>query len=192
DPAEVNFNRGLPASGTLGGAGFRPGALPIILAATDAATVYQPDGITTIRGVGGVTVPLANLINGSRPATPGNRGASFQPTVDALNALGALVIGLGATGNASTGADPPTRPRLPLESLAILTGAVTRSTQTIDSNISGDPIAPGDPLYFFIDPNSAPTVAGGVVSAVTTAIRNTAFDIDVVASDPSVSFANLT
>jgi RHS repeat-associated protein len=186
DPAGVNFNRGLPASGTLGGAGFRPGSLPIILAATDAATVYQPDGITTIHGVGGVTVPLANLTNGSRNITPGGRGASFQPTIDALNQLGALVIGLG------TNTETTIAPRQTLESLAILTGAVNRSTQTIDSNITGDPIAPGDPLYFLINTNSPTTVAGGVVSAVASAIQDTTFDIDVVASDPTVSVENLT
>jgi RHS repeat-associated protein len=196
DPAGVNFNRGLPASGALGGAGFRPGALPIILAATDAGTVYQPDGITTIHGVGGVTVPLSNLIGPggifSRNTTPGSRGASIQPTIDALNELGALVIGLGGGENVLTGTDPTVVPRSDLEALSVLTGAVNGSTQTIDSGISGDPIAPGDPLYFHIDANSATTVANGVVSAVTSAIRNTAFDIDVVASDPTISVANLT
>src|SRR5262249_13548681 len=149
-----------------------------------------PDGITTIHGVGGVPLPLSRLTDAlggrSRPTTPGNRGASFQPTVDALNNLGALVVGLG------TNDQPDYAPRQTLESLAILTGAVNGSTQTIDGGISVDPIAPGDPLYFFINQFLPASIANGVVAAVTSAAKDTAFDIDVVPSDPSVSFANLT
>src|SRR6185436_14958323 len=34
----------LPASGSIGGAGFRPGAMPIILTATDTGFAFQPTG----------------------------------------------------------------------------------------------------------------------------------------------------
>ena len=48
-------------AGTIGGAGFRPGALPIILTATDTGFAYQPQGETTITGVGGLTLPVSAL-----------------------------------------------------------------------------------------------------------------------------------
>ncbi|MCA9268958.1 MAG: carboxypeptidase regulatory-like domain-containing protein, partial [Planctomycetales bacterium] len=41
----------LPSSGTIGGAGFRSGALPIIITATDTGFAYQPKGETTVTGI---------------------------------------------------------------------------------------------------------------------------------------------
>lgn len=179
DPA----NGVMAASGNVGGGGFRPGALPIILTATDTGFAYQPKGETSITGVGGVSVPVSALTQTSRPTTPFNSGAGLQQTVTALEALGAMVIGLGTNPQANLD------PRQGLESLSKLTGAVNHSTNTI-ANGTADPIAPGDPLYFQIASGFASSVADGVANAIQNAVTNVAVDIDVQASDPRVKIIN--
>ncbi|HND53284.1 MAG TPA: Ig-like domain-containing protein, partial [Pirellulaceae bacterium] len=175
----------LPADGSVGGGGFRPGALPIVLLATDTGFAYQPKGETTIVGAGGTSLPVDALMQASRATTPFNSGAGIQETVTGLNALGALVIGLG------TNPEAPLAPRSSLEALSTLTGAVNRSTATID-NGTADPIAPGDPLYFQIGAGFGATVADGVVNAIQNAATNVAMDIVVQASDPRVRIVNHT
>lgn len=174
---------GLPAAGSVGGGGFRAGALPIILTATDTGFAYQPKSESIITGVGGSSVPISALTQTSRPTTPFNSGAGIQQTITALNALGALVIGLG------TNPESTLDPRQGLESLSTLTGAVNRSTSTIP-NGTANPIAPGDPLYFQIASGFASSVASGVVSAIQNAVTNVAVDITVQASDPRVHIIN--
>jgi hypothetical protein len=178
-------NGGLAPSGNVGGGGFRAGALPIVLLATDTGFAYQPKGETSITGVGGVTLPLASLTQLSRPTTPFNSGAGIQETVTGLNALGALVIGLG------TNAVKTLDPRQQLESLAKLTGSVNNTTATIP-NGTPTPIAPGDPFYFQIASGFGPSVANGVVSAIQNAATNVAVDITLQASDPRVHIINHT
>ncbi len=173
----------LPAAGTVGGAGFRAGALPIILTATDIGFAYQPKGETSVTGVGGITLPVNSLTGTSRPTTPYNSGAGLQQTVTALNALGALVIGLGTNPQANVD------PRQGLEALSKLTGAVNRSTATI-ANGTTDAIAPGDPLYFQISSGFATSVANGVVTAIQNAVTNVAVNVDIQASDPRVKIIN--
>ena len=85
----------LTPAGTMGGAGFRAGALPVILTATDIGVAYQPKGETIITGINGTALPIAALTQTSRNTTPFSSGAGLQETVTGLNALGALVIGLG-------------------------------------------------------------------------------------------------
>jgi hypothetical protein len=169
----------LPASGSIGGAGFRPGALPIILTATDTGFAYQPKGETTVTGVNGLTLPISALTQASRPTTPFASGAGLQETVTALNALGALVIGLGTNPTATLD------PRQGLESLAKLTGAINRSTATI-ANGTIDPIAPGDPLYFQIASGFSTSVSNGVVNAIQNAVTAVDYNITLKASDPRV------
>jgi hypothetical protein len=169
----------LPAEGSLGGAGFRAGALPIILTATDTGFAYQPNGETTITGVGGVTLPISSLTQTSRPTTPFNSGAGIQQTITGLNALGALVIGLG------TNAEPTLDPRQDLEAIARLTGATNQSATTI-ANGTLNPIAPGDPFYFQIASGFGASVANGVVNAIENAASNVAVNITLKASDPRV------
>jgi hypothetical protein len=175
----------LPASGSLGGAGFRAGALPVILTATDVGFAYQPKGETSVTGVAGYSLPVSQLTQTGRGTTPFSYGAGLQETVTALNALGALVIGLGT--NAVATQDP----RQGLEALSLLTGAVNRSSVTI-ANGTADPIAPGDPLYFQIATGFAASVADGVVSAIRNAATTVAVDITVRASDPRVRLTNYT
>ena len=181
DPA----NNVLAAAGNVGGAGFRPGALPVILTATDIGFAYQPHGESTISGAGGVTLPVSSLTQMSRPTTPFSSGAGLQETVTGLNALGALVIGLGTNPLATTD------PRQGLESLATLTGAVNQSSTTI-ANGTADPIAPGDPFYFQISSGFGSTVADGVTSAIQNAVTNVAMDITLRSSDPRVRIINHT
>lgn len=175
-------NSVLPAAGNVGGAGFRSGALPIVLLATDTGFAYQPKGESSISGAG-VTLPLTSLTESSRNSTPYNSGAGIQETVTALNALGALVIGLG------TNSESTIDPRQQLESLSKLTGAVNRSTSTI-ANGTTDAIAPGDPLYFEIASGFGASVASGIVNAIQNAVRTVAVDIDIIASDPRVHVIN--
>lgn len=175
----------LAGAGKVGGGGFRTGALPIILVATDTGFAYQPKGETNITGVGGVSLPVSSLTQTSRPTTPFGSGAGIQETVTGLNALGALVIGLGT--NTQTNVDP----RQGLESLSKLTGAVNRSTASIN-NGTGTPIAPGDPLYFQIASGFAGSVTNGVVNAIQNAVSNVAVDVTVQASDPRVKIINHT
>ena len=175
----------LPAAGTLGGAGFRAGALPVILTATDTGFAYQPNGETTITGVGGVTLPVSALTQTSRGSTPYGSGAGIQQTITGLNALGALVIGLGTNPEANTD------PRQGLESIAKLTGAVNQSTATV-ANGTADPIAPGDPFYFQISSGFGASVANGVVAAIQNAVTNVAVNVSLRASDPRVRIVNHT
>ncbi|MFN6108242.1 MAG: SdrD B-like domain-containing protein, partial [Planctomycetaceae bacterium] len=175
----------LPASGTVGGGGFRAGALPIVLLATDIGFAYQPRGETSITGLGGVSLPISSLTQSSRSTTPFNSGAGLQEPITALNSLGALVIGLGT--NPQFNLDP----RQGLEAISKLTGAVNRSTTTIDNGTT-DPIAPGDPLYFQISSGFAGSVTAGVVNAIQNAATQVAVDLTLRASDPRVQIINHT
>ncbi len=171
------------ADGNLGGGGFRAGALPIVLLATDTGFAYQPMGETSVTGLGGLTLPIGSLTQTSRATTPFNSGAGLQETITGLNALGALVIGLG-TNDQST-----LDPRQGLESISKLTGATNQSTATI-ANGTTDPIAPGDPLYFQIASGFSTSVSNGIVSAIQNAVTNVAMNITVQASDPRVHIIN--
>ncbi|MEX0727988.1 MAG: Calx-beta domain-containing protein [Planctomycetaceae bacterium] len=172
------------ASGNIGGAGFRPGTLKLVLLATDIGFAYEPDGLTEYTGVGGVTVAAANVTNGGRGSTPNNAGASIQATIDAMVAQGIQVIGLGT--NASTSSQP----RQGLEALALLTGSINKGTFSIDSGIVGDPIDPGESLYFRIDTSSPTGIADAIVAAVTGSIGNTgaAAGTDFVEVDGTLYF----
>ncbi len=178
-------NSVMAAAGNVGGAGFRSGALPIVLLATDTGFAYQPKGETSITGVGGVSLPITSFTQTSRPTTPFNNGAGIQETITGLNALGALVIGLG------TNPDATIDPRQGLEAISKLTGATNQSTATI-ANGTANPIAPGDPLYFQIASGFGASVANGVVSAIQNAVTNVAVDMELRASDPRVRIINHT
>ena len=174
----------LAAAGSLGGAGFRAGALPIILTATDTGFAYQPKGETSVFGLNGVSLPISAFTQTSRPTTPFNAGAGIQETITGLNALGALVIGLGTNPQATVD------PRQGLEAIARLTGAINQSTATI-ANGTADPIAPGDPFYFQISSGFGASVANGVINAIENAVTNVNVNITVKASDPRVHITSL-
>ncbi len=175
----------LAAAGSVGGGGFRSGALPIILVATDTGFAFQPKGESVIMGVGGTSRQIASFSQTSRPTTPYGSGAGIQQTITALNSLGGLVIGLG------TNPQPNVDPRQGLEAISYLTGAVNRTTTTI-ANGTADPIAPGDPFYFQISSGFGGSVANGIVSAIQNAVTNVAVDITIQASDPRVRIVDHT
>jgi len=130
--------------GSRGGAGFRDGAISIILVATDAGIAYQPDNAEQISGFQGIQIPTESFTVASRPQTPNGRGATIQQAIDALLAQNGLIVGLGTNRKVNN------VPRRSLEAFALATGAVNRSTEAIESNIDDDPILPGEPLYFRI------------------------------------------
>ncbi|MCA9136374.1 MAG: hypothetical protein KDB00_06440, partial [Planctomycetales bacterium] len=172
----------LPASGTIGGAGFRSGALPIIITATDTGFAYQPKGETVITGIDGNTLPVSAFTAASRGSTPYGSGAGIQETVTGLNALGALVIGLGTAESAASA------PRSGLEALATMTGAINQTTTSI-ANGTADPIDTGDPFYFKIGSGGDPLVgniADGIVAAIDGAVRSVNVNVTLRASDPRV------
>ncbi|MCA9246155.1 MAG: hypothetical protein KDA42_03540, partial [Planctomycetales bacterium] len=172
----------LAPSGNIGGAGFRSGALPIIITATDTGFAYQPKGDSTITGIDGLALPASQITYNGRGTTPFSSGAGIQETVTGLNALGALVIGLGTNDGAAQD------PRIGLEALANLTGAINRTAGTI-ANGTTDDIAPGDPLYFKIGTGGDPLVfniADGIVAAIEGAVTAVNVNVTLRASDPRV------
>ncbi len=172
----------LPASGTIGGAGFRSGALPIIITATDTGFAYQSKGETDLIGVDPTPVPASEVTYNGRGTTPFDSGAGIQETITGLNALGALVIGLG------TNPQRTQDPRIGLEALATLTGAVNRTTNTIP-NGTPEQIMPGDPFYFMIGSGGDPLVlniADGIVAAIEGAVTAVSVNVTLRASDPRV------
>jgi hypothetical protein len=168
-----------PTSGTLGGVGFRPRALHLVIQAGDiCAIAAYPAGTTvppTITGAGGVTLPssalrCSNLLGSNRfgfisnsPSRTGNtvanavvpKGAPAVPdTVAALNALGIRVIGLADGGTPIRNpVGPSTAPSTFMSAMALLTGAT-------------DPT--GNPLVFNISGGTTP-LRNAIVQAVTTA-----------------------
>jgi len=152
-----------PSSGTLGGVGFRAGALHLVLSAGDICpvapfTAGQPVP-PLITGAGGATVPTtallcSNIPGSSRfgfvsnsPSTSGNTvagavapvgSATVPETVAALNALGISVIGL-APGGAPirNPVGPSIAPSTSLSALALLTGATDVTGLPLVFNISG-------------------------------------------------------
>ncbi len=189
DPTPPPDGPVLPPSGNIGGVGFRPGTQRLVLLATDAGFAYEPDGIDPYTGIGGVTVPAADVQVDGRGSTPGGRGAQIQATVDALLAEQIQVIGLGgSTFFGGDGTDPTIAPRRPLEALSRLTGAINNTGTQVDGGIPADPIDPGDPFYFFIDVTS-PTLPDDLAAAIVAAVGGSVqvgptLSIDDVTIDP--------
>jgi hypothetical protein len=143
DVPPFSSNVGL-TSGWLGGIGWRPDAQHIVLLAADTAPVAAFSGSTIpseIRGVGGMSVPTSMLESaagrvgfvstdvggvghGPQPAVVPKGGATVQETVNALNAAGIEVIGMGPGSAPSTALGPASDPSPFLSALARLTGAV--------------------------------------------------------------------
>ncbi|MEW5979973.1 MAG: hypothetical protein AB1898_29605 [Acidobacteriota bacterium] len=168
----------LPTSGALGGVGFRSGALHLVILATDVCSVASfPAGFpipATITGSGGSSQAVTAFACSS--TTPGSsrfgfvsnsktlagntvlgavvpaEGATVQGTVNALNALGIRVLGMGPSAAPTTSPGPSFGPSVWLSAIARLTGAV-------DGN--------GDALVFDTSV-PLPTLTTSIVNAITT------------------------
>lgn len=161
-PAFSTLDASVVASGSVGGAGFRSGALRLVILATDICSVaaFAAAGVpATISGTGG-TEPVAEFACSS--TTPGDSrfgfvsdsktsagntiagavvpsGAGTVPaTVAALNAAGIRVIGMGpAAGPVPSGSGPSFDPSVFLSAVARLTGAVDAMSNPLVFSIGG-------------------------------------------------------
>lgn len=153
----------LPTVGTLGGVGFRPGALHLIIQAGDICSIApfaaDEEIPLTLTGAGGATVPTSaircsNNLGSSRygrvsdslsrtgntvPGAVAPRGSATVPdAIEALNALGVSVIGLAPGGTAIRNpVGPSFAPSVFLSAVALLTGAVDDTGNPLVFNISG-------------------------------------------------------
>lgn len=151
------------AAGSIGGAGFREGALRLVILATDICSVAAYDratGVpTTITSAGGAVVPSGALHCSASPGsnrfgfvsnsktTSGNTvpgavapaGAARVPQIiQALNERGISVIGLAPGGvPVQNPVNPSIAPSTLLSALAILTGATDLNGRPLVFNISG-------------------------------------------------------
>lgn len=184
-----------PTSGSLGGIGWRPGALHLVILATDVSTAAGfpagspiPSNVTAHNGDtepsinfssgylnddgSGDGARFGHIANSVDPATntePGavvpKGGAGVQQTVDALNALGIRVIGMGPGAGPTSDPGPSYEPSPWLSSMARLTGAVGSS---------------GTPLVFDTSTN-ANTLAASIVDNVEASAAN-AVDVTMAAA----------
>ncbi len=173
--------------GTIGGAGFRAGSVPIVIAVSDAEW-HDAAGVAT-NGEDG-------LNDYSSPTgTPSREQAITQ-----INAIGAHVVWLAALGTAQTN-----NPKARAIALAQATGAVVtpadfgpvgtrpatcaitdcctgwnNSTDTLvgEASLAGD-----CPLGFSVDDNTGAGVSGSVVSGIVALANGLHFDVHVQAND---------
>lgn len=164
----------LPTSGTLGGAGFRPGAQKLVILATDVCSIaaFDPDEPlpATITGTGSTeprTAFQCSSFEGSlrfgfvsdAKNTAGNtvtdaivpsEAGTVPATIAALNELGVQVIGLGPGASPTSSTSASTNESVFLSALARITGAVDDT---------------GDPLVF------STSATGGISSAIVDAVE---------------------
>jgi hypothetical protein len=152
----------LPASGTLGGVGWRAGALHLVILATDTApaAAFIDSVPTTITGAGGSSVPFTAFENAAGRVGPVGTsvppgGADVQSTVNALNALGIRVLGMGPSGAPTTSTSPSSNESTWLSAIGRLTGA-------LDST--------GNPLVFDTSVTST-SLTSSIANAITTTAK---------------------
>jgi hypothetical protein len=182
-------------SGSIGGGGFRPDALRLVVLATDICTVTAFDvglGIPPeVTGTTGVTGPVADFAcldnqrfgfvadstelgsNKVENAVVPKGGATLPTTVVALSAAGIRVLGLfsqseGGISVFAEAAGPSDDPSVFLSALARLTGAVDTM---------------GNPLVFDFDTSGAGTsLKDAIVAAVVAATTTSTVDVVLEAS----------
>lgn len=167
-PAFATLDPSVVSSGSVGGAGFRTGALRLVILATDVCSIAafdSPAGVpATITGSGGSEpvdefacsstspgISRFGFVSDSLTAA-GNTvagavvplGAGTVPdTIAALNAAGIRVLGMGPdAGPVPSGSGPSPNESVFLSALARLTGAVDEFGQPLVFDIGGG----GDPL----------------------------------------------
>jgi hypothetical protein len=180
-PAFSTLAPSVVRAGSIGGAGFRPDAIHLVILATDQCAVAPFDPAAPIPeelGANGVTVPITEFAcsstnagdtrfgftsmakeKGTGDPTVAPSGAARVPAViEALNAAGIGVIGAFPRVE---GSEPRSGPRLgpTLGPDAFLT-ALARLTGTVDST--------GTPLVFDVD-DIGPVLRAAVVDAISAA-----------------------
>jgi hypothetical protein len=164
DPS-VGFDAAL-GHGTIGGAGFREGALPILIQVTDAAAHADTD-------------------------YPASFGAhSDAATLFALGVIGARLIGIDSLENVGTANDP----RAQLEALALATGAMIPATLGQCATGVGGTLRPPDaasgmcPLVFDVNPDGT-GLGSLIVSAITQLATLGVLDVSVAKLGDPVELA---
>jgi len=162
-------------TGGLGGVGWRPGSLRLVLLATDicpVSTFTSPEIPADIVGTGSTEPVSVFACTSTTPGTDrfgfvsdsktsaGNtiagavapsEAATVQETIDALNALGIRVIGLAPGGAPTSSTTPGFSPSIFLSGLARLTGAVDDFGDPLVLDIFGGAAAVGDAIVDAIE-----------------------------------------
>jgi hypothetical protein len=206
-------------SGSLGGIGWRPGALHIAIVATDTSPVAAfPAGSpipATITSANGSSEPSINfayssltpgdnrtgyVANTTDPATNTVAGAvapagaaTVQGTVNALNALGIRVLGMGP-GDAPTSAEGPggNSSSTWLSSMARLTGATAASGNPLVFDTNGDPANLAKAIVSNIQASAAKPVNVGFTTSGLPSGLSVSFSPNVVDSVAPGSTASTT
>jgi hypothetical protein len=147
------------SDGNLGGAGWRPGALHIVLLATDICPIAAfpgPSIPSTVTGTGG-TEPsgafgcpsnnrfglVGNALSKARNTIPGAvvplGSADLPATILALYGLGIRVIGLGPNARSTTSTASSNDESVFLSAMARITEAVDRNADALVFDISDGP-----------------------------------------------------
>jgi hypothetical protein len=180
-----------PASGTLGGVGWRPGALHIAILATDVVPAAAfPAGApipTTITSANGDSEPTINFAAAS--LTPGTGrlgyvsdskvpadntvtgsvvpagGATVQNTVNQLNALGIRVLGMGPVAAPTTADGPSGRPSTWLSTIARLTGGTDLSGTPLVFDTNVDATTLGTAIVDNVETSATKPVNVGITTS---------------------------
>jgi hypothetical protein len=176
------------SQGTLHGAGFRAGSVPIVVTVTDA---HWHDAYGSLVGTDAES-GIDSFTDPTFSAVPSRRA-----TIDRLNAIGAKVVGIsGHGGGAQPGADPKARAR----AVAIETGAVVLPADfgpmgsrpigcaltqccTGDNGAGEPPVAGECPLSFSFDGSSGNGVSDAAVTGLAALGNSLKFDLHVQARD---------
>lgn len=179
-------------SGSLGGIGWRPGALHIAIVATDVSpaaafpagspipsTITSPNGdsepsinfayssltpgVNRTGYVANTTDPATNTVTGA--VVPAG-GATVQSTVNALNALGIRVLGMGP-GDAPTTAEGPgdNSSSIWLSSMARLTGATDSDGNALVFDTSVSPTDLGTAIVNNVETSVTKPVNVGITTS---------------------------
>ncbi len=200
---------GLPLSpgetgGTIGGAGFRAGSVPIIVTVSDAEWHDAPGSFVPAETESGRNAyPSSFGFLGTPACDPCTNVPSRREAVNALNAIGAHVIGLAARGVSTVG-----NPKARAIKVALETGAVVgpgdfggfatrpigcpvdKCCTGLDSNdliIGEAPLGGICPLAFTVDADNGTGVSNAVVSGIVALSQSLRFDVHVEAHDIDAS-----
>lgn len=189
--------------GTIGGAGFRSGSVPIVVTVSDAEWHDAPGSATAGDPESGIaSYPSAEtmpFLGTPTNCDPCSNAPSRREAITALNALGAKVIGLAAMGEDTFG-DPKTRAiRVAQETGAVVAPSDFGPTGTrapgcaiglcctgldgAGATIGEAPIGGVCPLAFSVSGASGGGVADSIVSGIAALASGLKFDVHVEARD---------